>query len=250
MTRWLLVLLALAVLITSAGCSGYNDFWSAKADIKRAEAARVREETQHREAMHAITEANAAQAGPWLAKALLALVCGGVVIGLVYAGGQATAGVVKANVSARDVRPDARGFLPVRVTVVADTRPRGLLAAMGGQYGRDWTQIAEITNHATGQVRRRITAYSYATHQVTVRDVVVSEPDAKLLIADAQHRILALIADTSRKVARERGDASVTHALDTLRAQIQGLPGMSTPAALPEPKRDASPALGPGDGMG
>ena len=228
--RWLFVLLALALLVSLTGCSGYNDFWKAKADIKRAEAARIREDTRHREEMHYITEANAAQAGPVLAKALLALVIGGVVIALVYAGGQATAGVVKANVSARDVRPDNRGFLPVRWEVVADTRPRGLLAAMGGQYGRDWVQIAEITNHATGAVRRRITAYSYATHQVMVRDVTVSEPSDKLLIADAQHRILALIADTSRKVARERGDASVTHVLDTLRAQIQGLPGMSTPA--------------------
>ena len=248
MTRWLCVLLAVALLVSLTGCSGYNDFWSAKADIKRAEAAGIRADTRHREEMHAITEVNAAQAGPWLAKALLALVIGGVVIGLVYAGGQATAGVVKANVSARDVRPDNRGFLPVRWEVVADTRPRGLLAAMGGQYGRDWVQIAEITNHATGAVRRRITAYSYATHQVTVRDVTVSKPDARLLTADAQHRILALIADTSRKVARERGDSSVTHALDTLRAQIQGLPGMSTPAALPEPKRGASAGeLGPGD---
>jgi len=249
MTRRLLAILALALVITSTGCAGYNSYWQGKAEIERAKAARIREETQHQAAMHAITEANAREAGPWLAKALLVLVGGGVVIALVYAGGQAGAGMVRASVAARDVRPDARGFLPVRWEVVADTRPRGLLAAMGGQYGRDWVTIAEITNHATGAVRRRITAYSYADHRITVQDVRVSEPDARLLTADAQHRILALIADTSRKVARERGDASVTHALDTLRAQVQGLPAMSTPTALPEPpKRRRAEALGPGEG--
>lgn len=58
----------------------------------------------------------------------------------------------------------------------------------------------------------------------------------RLLITAAQQRILALIGHTAEQIAKENGDPHLTYALDTLRAQIQGLPGMSTPgtAALPD----------------
>ena len=241
-SRVLFLLLLLSVIATStacSACSGWNRYWEgkaevqrAKAEIERAKAARIWEQKRHEEAMHRIREENAAKAGPVFARILLVLAGGGVLIGLFFVGGQAAAQVIKAHAAARDVRPDARGFLPVRVEVVADTRPKGLLAAIAGPYTRDWVQVVEITNHATGEVRRRITAYSYADHQITVRDEVVSPPHDRLLTADAQHRILALIAHTLERLAEERGDPHLSHALDTLRTQIQGLPGMSTPGLL------------------
>jgi len=242
-SRLIFAALMLALTVALSGCAGYNDYLRSKAAINNAKAAEIRAQTQRQNELAAIRAANAARAGLVLAYAFAALVCGGVLISLVYAGGRATAQVITAHAEARDVRPDPRGFLPVRVDVLVDTRPRGLLAAFaGGQYSRDWVQIAEITNYGTGAVRRRIAAYSYADHQVSVYDEVVSAPDDRLLTADAQHRILALIAQTARQVARERGDASVMHALDTLRAQIQGLPGMSTPEPLP-PGESESQAL-------
>ena len=249
-SRLIFAVLILALAVALSGCAGYNDYMKSKGDINRAKAAEIRAETDRKDEMHAIRAVNTAKAGPVLAYAFAALACGCVVIAIVYFGGQATAEVITAHAEARDVHPDTRGFLPVRVDVLVDTRPRGLLAAFGGgQYGRDWVQIAEVTNYATGAVRRRIAAYSCSAHQVTVYDEVVSAPDDRLITADAQHRILALIAHTARQVARERGDASVVHALDTLRAQVQGLPGMSTPAPLPagDPRSQALTTLEPDD---
>ena len=226
--RRFFVLLAMVML---TGCSGYNDYWTAqagigraKADIQRAKAARVREDTRHREEMHYIHEANTAKAGPVLAYAFTALVIGGVVLTLVYTGGQATAAVITAHAAARDVRPDPRGFLPVHSRVIVDTRPR--IRLLGARS--NWQTVEEITNHRTGEVRDRHTVYDARTGRVFTWSETVTEP--QLLTADAQHRILALIGCTLQEIAKEGGDPRLAHALDTLRTQIQGLPGMSTPA--------------------
>jgi len=239
MRRLLFVLLALALAASLTACSGYNAYWEgkaevqrAKAEIERAKAERIREQRRHEEAMNRIAEANARKAGPICATTLLVLVGGSVAIFLLFAGGEAAAKVIKAHAAVRDVLPDARGFLPVRVEVVCDTRPRGLLALIGGPYARDWVRVEEITEHATGRVRRRIVEYDRAHHRITIRDEEVSPHHEHLLVAAAQQRILALIAHTLERLAEERGDPHLSHALDTLRAQIQGLPGMSTPGLL------------------
>ena len=219
------------VLPTSTGCSGYDDYWTAKADIKRAEAARVREDTRHREEIHYIHEANTAKAGPVLAYAFMVLVCSGVVIAIIFFGGEARAKLIAASAAARDVYPNDRGFMPVRVEMLGDTKPRGLVRLLAPNH-RDWMTIEHISDHDTGRLLERTTRYDHATRQVSVGMAEVFTPERRLLDARAQRQTLALIAYTVERLGEQDADPRLTRALDTVRAALPGMSQAGQPQLL------------------